>query len=325
LLVVVSATGLAFGPATSAPASTSRGKRLAPGDYSSSLIHDGEVRTYLVHVPPQALKARSLPLVLNFHGAGSDASQQERYSGMNATADRYGFVAVYPNGTGEVRNQSHLLTFNAGRCCPPASLAQVDDVGFVKAIIAKLETKLRIDALRIYATGMSNGGMMAHRLAAEDGDQFAAVASVAGQLDVLTFAPSTPVPVMEFHSADDPLAFYDGGSGTAFSRSVIRVLFPPVETGITAWAQADSCPTTPTVDPTITGAPGTMNAGETVTRIAYGPCADGSAVVLYKFTGSGHVWPGSTLSLDRFLGRATTLVDANDVMWQFFAAHPRRI
>jgi polyhydroxybutyrate depolymerase len=135
-----------------------------------------------------------MPVVINFHGGGSNAAQQRRYSGMDAAADRHGFVVVYPDGTGLRPGQRHLLTFNAGRCCPPATRHQVDDVGFTHAIIKTLAGRIPVDPRRIYATGMSNGGMMAHRLAAES-PYIAAVAPVAGQLNVSAFAPRRPVPV----------------------------------------------------------------------------------------------------------------------------------
>ena len=101
-----------------------------------------------------------------------------------------------------------FLAFNAGGCCPPATWNNADDVGFTDAILSVLEEKVPVDVGRIYATGMSNGGMMAHRMAVES-PRIAAVASVAGQLAV-TCRPSRPVSVMEFHSEDDPIALYEG-------------------------------------------------------------------------------------------------------------------
>lgn len=274
-----------------------------------SLPFGGRTRTFDVHIPPQT--TTPLPVVLNFHGGGSNAAQQRRYSGLDATADRHGFVAVYPNGTGLRPRQRHLLTFNAGRCCAPATRYQVDDVGFTHALLDLLAERLPIDRSRIYATGMSNGGMMAHRLAAES-PCIAAVAPVAGQLNVAAFAPRRAVPVLEFHSVDDTRAGYQGGR------------FPPVEAGLARWAAHNGCPPTPAVGATVTGAPATINEGQTLTVLRYGPGRDGSEVVLYRFTGAGHVWPGSVTTLPRLLGRPTTLADANEVMWRFFTAHPLR-
>ena len=288
-------------------------------DWQLSLPFGGRTRSFLVHVPPGAATA-PLPVVVNFHGGASNAAQQRRYSGMNATADRHGFVVVYPDGTGMRPGQRRFLTFNAGRCCPPAMTNNVDDVGFTHAIIDLLARRLPVDGRRVYATGMSNGGMMAHRLAA-DSALVAAVAPVAGQLNVATFAPRRPVPVLEFHSVDDTRARYGGGESPPARRGRFPG-FPPVEEGLARWAAHNGCPPVPVASGTITGARGTINEGQTLTVLSYGPGRSGAEVVLYKFTGAGHVWPGSTQSLPVLLGRPTTLADANEVMWRFFAAHP---
>jgi polyhydroxybutyrate depolymerase len=295
---------------------TSQGRLAAD---AGALALGGRTRTFLYHVPPG--RSGPFPVVLNFHGGGSNARQQQGYSGMDATADRHGFVVAYPDGTGLVPGQRHLLTFNAGGCCPPATINGVDDVGFAESIVGWLAAIVPVDWRRVYATGMSNGGMMAHRLAAESA-LFAAVAPVAGQLNVTYFAPSRPVPVMEFHSVDDSRARYEGGQGARLPRTRLRPLFPGVEAGIERWAAHNGCLRQPSAGPTVTGVPGTINEGQTATSYTYGPGRAGSEVVLVKLTGAGHVWPGSTVALPRLLGRPTTIVDANEVMWRFFAAHP---
>jgi len=168
---------------------------LPPGNYRLSLPFENRTRTFLVHIPPQALEGAPLPVVVNFHGMGNSGAQQRSYSGMDVTADRHGFIVVYPNGTGLVPGQRRLLSFDAGGCCPPATGSNVDDVGFTEAVLSALGEKFDVDARRLYATGMSNGGMMAHRMAVES-PRIAAVASVAGQLAVTSFRPSRPVSVI---------------------------------------------------------------------------------------------------------------------------------
>jgi len=290
---------------------------LEPGAYELSLPFGGRVRTFLLHLPPQARKGSPLPVVVNFHGAGSNAWQQCQYTSMNATANRHGFVVVYPNGTGVHPRQRQLLTFNAGVCCGAAMRHDVDDVGFIEAVLSVLGEKTALDDRRCFATGMSNGGMMAHRMAA-DSARIAAVASVAGQLAVSRFHPSRPVSVMEFHSVDDRRAVFDGRT----PRARFHTGLPPVQAGIDRWVAHNECRQTPTVSDTVLGAPGSLNEGQTVTRVSYGPGRSGAEVVLYRFTGVGHVWPGSLTSLPILLGRATTLLDANEIMWAFFDAHP---
>lgn len=141
------------------------GAALGAGDYRFFLAHQGLRRSYLVHVPPQAAAGAPLPVVINFHGGGSNAAVQKAYTRMDRAADRDGYVAVYPNGTGGIGGR--FLTWNAGTCCGSAAASGIDDVGFALAVLDDLGRRTPVDSSRIYATGLSNGSMMAYRLAAE--------------------------------------------------------------------------------------------------------------------------------------------------------------
>jgi polyhydroxybutyrate depolymerase len=197
----------------------------------------------------------------------------------------------------------------------------VDDVGFTLALLDKIERLSPIDARRVYATSMSNGAMMACRLAVDASDQIAAIAPVSGGMVVTSFQPSRPLAVMHFHSVDDPRAPYAGGLGPPFPGTTHRELHPSIQTVIDEWAAFDGCPATPHVSRTISGT-GT-NQGETATRIAYNPCREATEVVLWKLTGSGHVWPGGKQDVNQtLLGRPTSIIDANTLMWRFFERHP---
>ena len=154
----------------------------SPGDHAITLTHEKRERSAIVHVPPHAIDKRDIPVVLNFHGGGGHGANEQEYSLMDRLADRETFVAVYPNGSG--RFGKRLLTWNAGTCCAYAVINNVDDVGFVRALTSKLAESIPIDRRRIYATGLSNGAMMSHRLAAEAGDLIAAIAPVAGGMVV---------------------------------------------------------------------------------------------------------------------------------------------
>jgi polyhydroxybutyrate depolymerase len=262
--------------------------------------------------------------VFHFHGGGSDAPTQKAYSQMDATADRHGFIVVYPQGVPPAPGQPSLRTWNAGKCCGPAKRTNADDVGFTLAVLDDLARRTLVDKRRVYATGISNGGMMSYRLAADASKRIAAVASIAGQVEVTKFAPTRPVPVMEFHSVDDPRALYDGGLGLPFPGTNIRNQFDSVQEGIDRWVAYDGCRRTPKTAPTVEGRPGTGDEGETATRITYAPCKQGAEVVLWKLTGSGHVWPGTPIDVSgtprgAVLGNSTKIVDANELMWEFFS------
>jgi len=295
---------------------------LAPGDHEFTLPHEQLRRSYLVHVPPQAEAGRPLPVVLNFHGGGAHARAQKQYSRMDETADREGFIVVYPNGTGGIGGR--LLTWNGGACCGWAAASRVDDVGFVLALLDDLAQRMPLDQGRIYATGLSNGSMMAYRLAAEASPRIAAAAGVAGAMTLSRFAPALPVPVMHIHSVDDPRALYHGGLGPAFPFTNTRVLHEPVELMLEKWIAHNGCPARPEVVGPVRGRPDAVDAAHTATRYTYLPCRDGTQVVLWKLTGAGHVWPGGVQDyLPLLLGAGTTAIDANNEMWRFFSRFRR--
>lgn len=295
-----------------------------PGDYTFKFNHDGRERSYIVHVPRDTLM-NPWPVVLNFHGGGSSAAGQQAYSRMDETSDREGFLAVYPNGTGVFGRR--LLTWNAGNCCGYALNNKVDDVGFVRALIDDLEKHAGIDRARIYATGLSNGAMMAYALAARAPDLIAAIAPVAGAHLELPFRPTAPVPILHIHSVDDTRALYAGGIGPPYPLTNIRTKHPAVEDLLSRWAAYDGCPPEPGIASTLHGSG--ASATHTATRVTYGPCIDGFEVVLWRLTGAGHVWPGGASDyLDRMLGSqskilgpSSDVIDANTQIWQFVSRY----
>ena len=241
-------------------------------------------------------------------------------------ADRAGFLAVYPDGTGRWRDR--LLTWNAGSCCGYAFDHHIDDVGFVLALLDDLGRRTPVDAARVYATGMSNGSMMAYRLANDASDRIAAVAPVAGGMTFDQITAPLPVPVMDFHSLDDPRALYHGGEGPPFPMTTRKIMHPDMDKVIAAWVRHNGCEQTSTVAATLER-PADDKANtprQTATKYVYGRCRDGAEVVQWKLTGAGHVWPGSPpFKRQSFLGLgpATDLIDANTEMWAFFSRFRR--
>ncbi len=277
-------------------AATCSGKSAAALDEDFTIMVGSLMRSYKVHTPASYKPETRTPLVLNFHGLGSNATQQEFFSNMIKASDAEGFIAVHPEGTGTTRQ-----SWNAGACCDAAAMTGVDDVGFVKAMLDKLEADRCVDAARIYSTGMSNGGFMSHRLACELSDRIAAVAPVAGVNGMVTCNPTRPVPVMHFHGTMDMLVPYGGMPSYGF---------PPVDQMIGAWATRDACTDQPKE---------TFMKGD-ATCMGRSACGDGAEVILCTIDGGGHTWPGGFPVAS--LGKTSTDLDATSAMWAFFKKHP---
>jgi len=285
---------------------------LPPGDRLRELAHDGRERSYLLHVPP-ARSAGPRPLLLAFHGGGGNGPGFQRYAGLDPLADRDGWLVAYPNGTSRLFD-GRLLTWNAGACCGYASDTGVDDVGFAIAVIEDAARLAAVDRARVYATGHSNGAMMAYRLAAEASQRVAAIAPVAGAMMLDAFAPARPVPVLHIHSVDDPRALYAGGHTEVLGREIRH---RPVESGLARWRAADACPPEPAVLDS-RRRPAGDGAVHTATLLAWAPCAGGSEVRLWKLTGGGHGWPGSDPVLpERRMGPRTDVISAAEEIWAF--------
>jgi polyhydroxybutyrate depolymerase len=285
---------------------------LGPGDHTRPLEHGGRTRTYIAHVPPKYDSKQPTPVVLAFHGGGSNAEQMVRFCGLNEKADKESFIVVYPNGTGRLER---MLTWNGGNCCAYAMLNNVDDVGFTRSLLDDLEAVVNVDAKRVFATGISNGGIMSYRLASELSDRIAAIAPVAGTMGTAACNPKRPVPVLHFHGTDDEYLPFKGGKG----KGVSGTDFYSVDHSIQAWVKANGCPETPVV----TDEPKKTDDGTCIQRKTYGPGEAGAEVVLLVINGGGHTWPGRDPRV-RFLGKSTQNTSANDLMWEFFKKHPMK-
>jgi len=293
---------------------------LTPGDHRINVSHDGRARSYNVHVPASGSTPR--PVLLAFHGGGGNAGQFQGSAAFDEHADGNGYVVVYPNGTGVLG----LRVWNAGGCCGAAPDNGIDDVGFARTVVADLATRLDIDLDRVYATGHSNGSMIAHRVAAEASDLLAAIAPYAGApyFDLLGFSPSRSMPVLHVHSVDDPRALYGGGLGPPFPITGVRTEMNPVERELDRWVAHNGCPSAPNIGTTIPGALGTISEGHTATLHTWGPCS-GAEVRLLKLTGAGHAWPGveHPPALEAILGPATAIIDIEEEIWNFVSQYSR--
>jgi polyhydroxybutyrate depolymerase len=246
-----------------------------------------------VHVPSSYAPGSPAPLVLDIHGLTSNAAEQEALSKMNAKSDAKGFLAIYPEGLDS--------SWNAGACCGRSASDAVDDVGFLTALLDRAEAELCVDRRRVFATGMSNGAFLSHRLACELSSRIAAVAPVAGVNGMPTCKPSRPVPVFHTHGTLDGLVPYLGSPALGFIS---------VNRSFEEWAARNGC----------TGDPVETFQKDEASCQTYATCTGGAEVTLCTVRGGGHTWPGGMPV--PALGFTSNAISATDRMWDFFVKHP---
>lgn len=276
---------------------------------------DGIPRWYRVHVPPSYDPELPTPVVLGFHGGGGNAVQFGNSTGLAATADAHGFLLVLPEGTGLLGGAPlfKFQTWNAGMCCGSAQANGVDDLQFVSDLLDDLETRYNVDAARVYATGMSNGGLMSYGLGWFLADRITAIAPVAGSLGISASAwpppspPPSPVPVLAIHGLLDQNVPFAGGVGVGASGfefpSQQQTLFPFAFTnqaGPFSFTQAQ-------------GLALRFDAvGASGADLRYWACLDG-----------GHSWPGGPPPSWNPGEPVSASIDANEEIWAFFSGYPK--
>ena len=264
-----------------------------------SIVFDGRNRTFLLHLPSGYTGNDPLPMIIAMHGGFGSASNLQNQSQLSVTADKENFIVVYPEG---VKSPLGIRTWNAGGCCGYASLTDIDDVGFISALIDSLADRYAIDTQRVYATGMSNGGFMSYRLACELPDKIAAIAPVAASMSMVTCNPSRPVPVIHFHSYLDMNVPYQGGIGDGPSDHYN----PPQDSVLSAWSEIDNCGIEKD----------TVVNNDEYTHTQWRNCDCSYEIHHYITRDGGHSWPGGQQTITG--DPVSAYINANDLMWAFF-------
>jgi polyhydroxybutyrate depolymerase len=286
------------------------GKNIPAEDRSalSSITVDGRKRTYILHLPASYSKGQFLPVVFVLHGGFGNAKNAQKMSGMNLVADKEGFIAVYPNGSGNTPNK--MLTWNDGFLNSYARKKNIDDVKFIRLLIEKLKKDYNVDEKKLYFTGISNGGIMCYRLACEAPEYVSAIApvssSMVGYLDDCKHAQS--VPVIIFHGKDDKNIPYMGGTG---EKGFAKYDYPSVQQAVDFWITRNGLSRIPIDEGRIGSA----------TYKCYGSKSQ-KQVILWTLEDGGHTWPGGNRDLpESVTGKVNTDISASYEMWKFFKDH----
>ena len=289
----------------------------AQNSRKDSISVGGLERTYSIYIPSSYEPTKPIPTLFLFLGGGGTGQLIETLtlSRFNRIADREGFIVLYPDGIEKHWNDGRgVQAFRAHR-------ENIDDVGFISALIDHLIRTFNVDAVRIYAAGISNGGQFSQRLACELSDRVAAIGVVATQMPehlTSSCAPKRPVSLLMICGTEDPIVPWEGGEiGFRSGQKFGRVL--SVSESIRFWTTKNRCPSSPmiTYEPDRDPKDGTR-----IHRAIYGPCSQETEVVLYTVEGGGHTWPGGYQYLPSgIIGRTSRDIDANEVIWDFFKRH----
>lgn len=269
-------------------------------DIEDTLMIYGRNRYYKTHLPLGYSANKTYPVIFAFHGGLGNPDIMEKQTGFSKKADEEEFIIVYTYGTGSFDKK--LLTWNTWNCCGYADKKEINDIDFVEAVIKEVKEKFSVDEKRIYATGMSNGGMMCYLLACELPQHFAAVAPVvATMFDTISCNSKNEVSFIIFNSVDDEHIPYDGGIG---EKSLVDVEKLPVETTVNLWVKKYGCYL--------------MNKSESKSYVKTNyKNNNGIEIVFYKMLSGGHSWPGGE-KIRRFADNPVKNVSATDLIWDFF-------
>jgi polyhydroxybutyrate depolymerase len=279
-------------------------------------------RVFRIYKPVMYDSSRQLPLVIALHGRGGKGKSMILLTrrGFNKLAEKDGFIVVYPNGIGKNWNDGRMDEEANDR----AHRENVDDVGFISALIDAMINDYNIDPLRVYVTGISNGAIMSYRLACELSQKITAIAPVDGNIPLMLSdecSPSGPVSVLAINNVNDPLVPYDGGEIYGHFHRVKLGEVLSADESVGFWVKRNGCSVTPVVVEEPDRYP---RDGTRVTSKQYLNGNNGTEVILYTVEGGGHTWPGGIQYLPKWIiGKTSKEMNATEVIWAFFKKHSR--
>ncbi|PID52582.1 MAG: hydrolase [Candidatus Moraniibacteriota bacterium] len=289
----------------------SSNKNYKPGDYRETIVHDGLQRTYLIHIPKNYNENTTYPLLLSFHGGGGTAENQAK-RGFSKKADtlasqhKKSFIVVYPQG---INNQ-----WNHGRNVATTH-ENIDDVGFVRTLIAHVQNTLPIDKKNIFANGMSSGGFFSYRLGCEMSDTFAGIAPVVSAMpkSLLNSCNANSVSLIAIQGTEDPIVPINGGDVKHKTLGIGKGgLTLSSQNTEKFWAKNNKCERMPKTETL----PSIMHDGTTVTKTTYTDCAQNTKIHFYRVGGMGHQWPPNE-NRKKIAGPTSKNINATEVIVDF--------
>jgi len=281
-------------PATAAPTTSTTvpcDRPHAPGQTTETFTDQGARRTYELYVPKGYDGRTKVPVLLNFHGFGSNAKEQMIYGRFIPIADRENFLIVAPDGQGAVRH----FNLTGERGLP-------NDITMVGGLLDHVESSLCVDTARVYSTGMSDGGAMTSLLACRMTNRIAAFAPVAV---IIALPGCKPAPIEGFAGTADPIVPYRGGRVNCCGNPTLA----GAPDAMTTWAKNNGCEATPT----------DTRLSSDVSRRTWPGCKAGKDAIFYTIISGGHTWPGSPIKIP--YGKTTDQIDASATIWKFLSSH----
>lgn len=270
------------------------------GAIEKTIVVDNVNRSYIIYIPEIYDGSSAVPLIINYHGLGSNAFEQMAYGDFRPLAEEEGFIVAHPTGTTYLGfTHWNVGGFTLG--------SPTDDVRFTQALLEQIKQDYNIDTGRVYATGMSNGGFMSFKLACDMAQDFAAVASVTGSMTtdmIAACSPSSPMPVLQFHGTADATVSYNG-------IEPWNVAIPEV---LSFWVEQNRTNSEAQVRRLIDFNPDDENF---IDHFVYAGGNNGSVVEHYRINNGSHSWPGTSF------GEANRDINATDLIWEFFKRFER--
>ncbi len=292
------------------------GDSIAQQNIKDSLVHQGFIRQYTIHLPPNYANLDTLPLVIFLHGGSGNAQSAQNFTQLNPVSNQAPFMVAYPQGYALANGGG--FTWADGRGTS-ADRQQIDDLGFIEKMMDQVLDKFDVNPDRVYLAGFSNGGFLTQRIACAYGERFAAIASLGSTMDVNLRAscqPTEPLPTLILTGTADPLVPYEGGE---MNGNVVDIV--STTEVLAFWREQNNCQTMldtvdlPDIDTT---------DHSTVSTLGFTDCDCQAEVSHIRINGGGHTWPGvEIVSYEALAGETNEDIHASEVLWDFFKQHRR--